>query len=169
MAAEPKTNAVKKKKRRRVPREEFVDYVAAIEDWEWSYSLLLNTEKHPVDPYHEFRHLVIIGRLLRPTGLKTDKVEVSLLPSVEMNHGQRRDHEPLALGSLETYDDRIVGLISIPTDVLPPILQMLMGERFKFVSMSGTKFHYRRARLHGFRLEMDMTEDDMPSADDEAA
>jgi hypothetical protein len=73
------------------------------------------------------------------------------------------------LGSLETYDDRIVGLISIPTDVLPPILQMLMGERFKFVSMSGTKFHYRRARLHGFRLEMNMTEDDMPSADDEAA
>src|SRR5258705_2379607 len=100
MVAEPKTNAAKKKKRRRVPREEFVDYVAAIEDWGWSYSLLLNTEKHPVDPYHEFRHLVIIGRLLRPTGLKTDKVEVSLLPSVEMNHGQRGDHEPLALGSL---------------------------------------------------------------------
>ena len=45
---------------------------------------------------------------------------------------------------------------------------MLIGERFKFISMSGTKFHYRRARLHGFRLEMKMTEDDMP-ADDEAA
>jgi len=38
-----------------------------------------------------------------------------------MNHGQRKDHEPVALGSLETCDDSIVGLISIPTDVLPPI------------------------------------------------
>jgi hypothetical protein len=94
---------------------------------------------------------------------------VSLLPSVEMNHAQRKDHEPLALGSLETYDDRIVRLISIPADVLPPILQMLIGERFKFISMSGTKFHYRRARLDGFRLEMNMTEDDMPPADDKAA
>jgi hypothetical protein len=55
-----------------------------------------------------------------------------------------------ALGSLETYNDRIVGLLSIPTDVLPPILQMLLGDRFKFVSMSGTKFHYR-TRLQGFR------------------
>jgi hypothetical protein len=106
---------------------------------------------------------------LRPTGHKIDKVEVSLLPSVEMNHGQRKDHEPLALGSLETYDDRIVGLISIPTDVLPPILQMLIDGRFRFVFMSATKFHYRRSRLHGFRLEMNMTEEDMPTADAKAA
>ena len=71
--------------------------------------------------------------------------------------------------SLETYNDRIVGLLSIPMDVLPPILQMRIGGRCKFVSMSGTKFHYRRARLHGFRLEMNQTEDDMPPTDDEAA
>jgi hypothetical protein len=31
---------------------------------------------------------VIVGRLLRPTGLKTDKVEVSLLPSVEKERYQ---------------------------------------------------------------------------------
>jgi hypothetical protein len=168
MADKPKAKAVNKKRRRRVQREEFLQYIVAIDGWDWSYSLSLNQETHPVDPYHEFRHLLITGKLLRPTGLKTDKVEVSLLPSVEMNHGQRKDHEPLALGSLETYNDRIVGLLSIPMDVLPPILQMLIGDRFKFVSMIGTKFHYRRARLHGFRLEMNLTEDDMPPADDEA-
>ena len=106
---------------------------------------------------------------MRPTGLKIDKVEVSLLPSVEMSHGQRKDHEPLALGSLETYNDRIVGLLSIPIDVLPPILQMLIGERFKFISMSGTRFHYRRARLLGFRLEINMTEDDLPPEDANSA
>jgi len=54
-------------------------------------------------------------------------------------------------------------------DVLPAILQMLISERFKFISMSGKKFHHRRARLHGFRLEMNLTEDDMPPTDDEAA
>jgi hypothetical protein len=169
MAEKPKAKAVNRKRRRRAPREVFLEYIVAIDGWDWSYSLSLNQEKHPVDPYHEYRHLVITGRRLRPTGLKTDKVEVSLLPSVEMNHGQRRDHEPLALGSLETYDNRIVELISIPTDVLPPILQMLIGDRFKFASMSGTKFHYRRARLLGSCLEMHMTEDDPPPADAKAA
>jgi hypothetical protein len=165
MAAEQKPKAAKKKKRRRVPREEFVDYVAAIEDWEWSYSLLLNTEKNPVDPYHEFRHLVISARLLRPAGLKSDRLEMSLLPTVDMNPGHRKDREPLAVGSLEADNDRIVGLISIPADVLPAILQMLIAERFKFIVMGGDKFRHRRARLHRFRLEMKLTEDDMPAED----
>jgi hypothetical protein len=35
--------------------------------------------------------------------------------------------------------------------------------------MSGTKFHYRRARLVGFRLEMNLTQDEMPLADTKAA
>jgi hypothetical protein len=165
MADKPRAKAVKGKRRRHALREEFLQYIVAIDGWDWSYSLSLNEEKHPVDPYHEYRHLLITGRLLRPTGLKTEKVEVNLLPSVEMSHGQRKDHEPLALGSLDTYNNRIVALISIPPDVLPPILQMLIDERFKFVLMSGTKFHYRRARLHGFRLEMNLTVDDMPLAD----
>jgi len=165
MATEPKPKAAKKKKRRRAPRAEFVDYVAAIEDWEWSYSLLLNTEKHAADLYHEFRHLVITARLLRPAGLKLDRLEMSLLPTLGMNPGQRGDREPLAVGSLEAYDDRIVGLIQIPIDVLPAILQMLIAEHFKFIVMGGDKFRHRRARLHRFRLEMKMTEDDMPAAD----
>ena len=53
-------------------------------------------------PYHEFRHLVITGRLLRPAGMKTDRIEVSLLPVVDMNPGQRKELEPLAVGSLES-------------------------------------------------------------------
>jgi hypothetical protein len=31
--------------------------------------------------------------------------------------------------------------------------------------MGGGKFHYRRARLHSFRLEMKLTEDDLPVDD----
>jgi hypothetical protein len=35
--------------------------------------------------------------------------------------------------------------------------------------MSGTKFHCRRTRLVGFRLEVQVTEDDIPSTDAKAA
>ena len=41
-----------------------------------------------------------------------------------------------------------------------------MRDRVVFILMTGTKFHYRSARLHGFRLEMKLTEDDMPTPDD---
>jgi hypothetical protein len=39
------------------------------------------------------------GRLLQPTGMKSDKVEMSLLPSFDMGEEQRKDDKPIALGS----------------------------------------------------------------------
>jgi hypothetical protein len=37
------------------------------------------------------------------------------------------------------YEDRIVGLISLPIDVLPAILQVLIAERFKFIAANSNK------------------------------
>jgi hypothetical protein len=79
----------------------------------------------------------------------------------------RCHHKPVSVGSLEIYGDRIVVLISIPMDALPPILSMMIGDRFKFVAMGGTKFWHRKSRLHSLRLEMNMEEEDIPPADDE--
>jgi hypothetical protein len=96
MAGEPKPKAASKKKRRRAPREEFVDYFVEIEGWDWGYSISLNAEKHSPDPYHEFRHLQITGKPLRTAGLKTDRVEVSLLPTSDMSEEKRKIYEPIA-------------------------------------------------------------------------
>jgi hypothetical protein len=167
MAAEPKPRAIKKKNRRREPPEEFVEYVVAIEGWDWGYSLLLNTERRPTDPYHEFRHLQITGRLLRPAGLKTDSVEVSLLPTTDMGEEKRKAYEPIALGSLNAMPGIIRGSIGIPADALSPILQLLIAKELKFVLMTGSKFRHRSARLTGLRLEMKLTEDDEPTDDAE--
>ncbi|MFY9956405.1 hypothetical protein [Bradyrhizobium sp.] len=93
-----KAEVSQKKKRRQAPREEFVAYVVAIECWDWSFTLLGNDDKRPVDPYHEFRHLQITGRLLRPIGLKTDRVELALLPTNDMSEAKRKGYEPIALG-----------------------------------------------------------------------
>ena len=72
-----------------------------IEGWEWSYSLSLNTDRHAVDPYHEFRHLQIRGRLLHPKGLKTGQVEITLLPSYDLLPEVRKDRQPRCAGSLD--------------------------------------------------------------------
>lgn len=117
-AASP-TTAPRKAKRRR-PREEIVDYIVEIDDWDWSYSLSLNSERHAIDPYHEFRHLKIGGRL-HPKGLKTDRVEITLLPSYDMLPEAGKERQPRCVGSLDIYDDRVTGLVSIPMDAIPPI------------------------------------------------
>ena len=110
MADEPKPKAAKKKKRGGRCARSLLDYVVEIADWDWGYSLSLNatTGKYrDDDPYMEFRHLQITGRLLRPAGLKTDTVEVSLLPSNDMSEERRKDYKPIALGGLDIYPDAI--------------------------------------------------------------
>jgi hypothetical protein len=168
MATEPKPKVAKNKKRRGAPPDAVVQYVVAIEGWDWGYTLLLNDDKRPIDPYHEFRHLQITGRLLRPAGLKTDRVEVSVLPTSDMSEDKRKNYEPIALGSLDALPGIIRGSIGIPADALPPILTMLIAKELKFVLMTGSKFRHRSARLTGLRLEMKLTEDDEVEDEEES-
>ncbi|WP_051380639.1 hypothetical protein [Bradyrhizobium sp. WSM1743] len=160
MATGPKPTRSAKKKRRRKPREEIVDYVVAIEDWDWGYSFSLNLERQPIDPYDEFRHLQVRGRLLTPSGLKADRAEISLLPSSDLEEERRKDLKPIALGSLHVTEDAILGNIGIPWDALTAIMQMLIAGKFKYVLMRGARFRHRSAKLNSLRLETKLTEDD---------
>jgi hypothetical protein len=125
----------------------------------------LNTDRRAVDPYQEFRRLKIRGRLLYPTGLKTDRFELTLLPTHDLDPEARKQSSPLCVGSLDAYGDHLAGLMSIPADALLSILQMTIGERFKFIAMRGDRLKHRRALFRSFRLEMTMDEDDMPAVD----
>ncbi|MDH2356786.1 hypothetical protein QCM80_40160 [Bradyrhizobium sp. SSUT112] len=165
MVTEPKPKAIRKTPRR-AQREEVVDYIVEIDGWDWGYSFSLNAERRPIDPYHEFRHLQVRGRLLQPTGLKTDRVELSLLPSPELVTDQRKAFEPVALGTLDVRAGMICGNIGIPWDALTPMLQMLIAARFKIILMRGIRFRHRSAKLRSLRLETKLTEDDVPMAEE---
>lgn len=104
----------------------------------------------------------IKGRLLRPTGLKTDRMEVSLFPSISLEEERRKDLKPIAVGAIEAYPERLDARLSIPWDALTPIPQMLIAERLTFVIMRGSKFRYRSARLHSYSLGTKLEEDEDP-------
>ncbi len=87
-------------------------------------------------------------------------MEVTLLPTIDLDKHGRKDLEPISIGSLELYDNKLVGLISVPMDALPPILQMLIADRLKFIAISGTQLYRRTTRLNGLRPEMNMEEED---------
>jgi hypothetical protein len=160
MVTEPKSKAPRRATRRRKPPEEFVDYIVEIDDWNFRYWLSLNTVRNALDPYYEHRHVEIKGRLLRPTGLRTDRVGVSLFPSISLEEERRKDLKPIAVGAIEAYPERLDANLSIPLDALVPILQMLVSGRLKFVVMRGSKFRYRSARLHSYTLCTMLDEDD---------
>jgi hypothetical protein len=87
----------------------------------------------------------------------------ALFPTISPEEKRRKELTPLALRSLESCPDRIDANIGIPSDALVPILLMLIAGRFKFVVMRRAKFRYRSAKLHSFRIEMKLTEDDWPA------
>jgi hypothetical protein len=60
--------------------------------------LSLNTERDPVGPYHELRHLKIRGRLLHSQGLRTDRIALAFLPSKALDRETRKALRPLWLG-----------------------------------------------------------------------
>jgi hypothetical protein len=153
-----------KKRRRPPPHDDHARYIIAIEDWDWGYSFGLAGLKDSPDPYMEHRHLTITGRLIHPTGLKIESVELSTLPNPDLDEHRRREHTPRAVGSLGAHDGRLDGLLSIPQDALTPVLQMLIAGRFKFVDMGGTKLRYRHALVKSFSLKTHPDEDDIPAA-----
>lgn len=66
--------------------------------WDWSCSLSLNMDRQPADPYHEFRHLRVRGRLLHPKGLTTDRIALTFLPSRGLDSGDEEGAAAAARG-----------------------------------------------------------------------
>ncbi|ACE99684.1 hypothetical protein IP86_17625 [Rhodopseudomonas sp. AAP120] len=161
MVTKQKQKAPKKAKRRRKPPEEIIDYVVEVDGWDFSYWLALNTVRNERDPYHEHRDVEMRGRLLRPSGLRSDRVTVSLFPSANLLEERRQELTPIAVGSIESYTDRLDARLSIPSDMLPSILQVLAAGRLKYLVMRGSKFRYRSARLVSFSIGSRLDEDDL--------
>ncbi|WP_315786547.1 MULTISPECIES: hypothetical protein [unclassified Bradyrhizobium] len=165
MVTDPTRKVPRKTKRRRKRPEEFVDYIVEIESWDFRYWLALNTVRNQIDPYHEHRHVEMKGRLLRPLGLQTDRVEVSLFLSMSLMEERRKEFKPIAVGAIESYLDRLDAGIGIPSDALEPILEVLIAGRPNFLVMRGSKLRERSARLHSYSLGTKLEEDDLAQLD----
>ncbi len=161
MITQNKTN-VRRKRRRGSQREDTVYYVLEIKDWEWSFSFGVNPTKYGDGPYSDYRHLQLRGNLLRPTKVKALDVDWTFLPDRELNEDKRARHEPNAVGSLQLHRGHLTGLLSIPSDALPSVLQMVIAGRFKFVVAHGDRLRYGRAAIRHYRLEMTIRDDDLP-------
>lgn len=150
------SKAIRKKTTRRRPKRTddiVIRYVVEIVSWDWGYSFGINYDKRDVDPYMEFRHLEILGRLIRPSEINGEAVELSLLPTVRLNRDRREKDQPAAVGSLRRNGARLLGLLSLPEDVLPSILTALAAKHLRFIDLAGEPLRRNQALVRSFRLQ----------------
>ena len=141
----------KRKRRRGRPRTDFADYVLEIKEWDWSFSFSINSMRNRDGPYHDFRHILLRGTLLLPSKYRADGVKFRLLPDHRLNEDQREGLEPKTVGSVNRHRGKLEALLSMPSDVLPSILQMLIAERFHFAVLHGEPLRYGHALIRRAR------------------
>jgi hypothetical protein len=156
-----------RKKQRRKPVLLFAYYHVQITGWDWNYSLSVSVPKWEDTQFADYRHLLIRGTLLRPRKIKAETVELTFIPErglAELKRGHDDAH-PRSVGSLNIQDTRLVGYLSMPTDALDPVLQMLIADRFKYVLLNGEAMRWRKALVRRYEFTAQHDEADYPDDD----
>ena len=157
------TKKTARKRRRKRKPENYASYVMAIEDWDWALNFSSATSRFDRGVYSDYRHLHLRGPLLIPSRLKIASADVFLMPAPIADAEAWTGEKPESVGGVETLrGGRFEALLTMPLDALPSVLSMLIAGKFKFIDMHGERLFRRRARIHGYRLEMDIEPEDMP-------
>lgn len=141
--AEAKTKAkLKARKVRRKIETAPIYYQVEINDWSYPYSFGIGYKPDGSEPYRDYRHLHLMGRLVAPETVKAQSVRVSLIADPNLNLANRARHRPTAIGRIELYRGAFDAFLSIPEDALPSLMTALAAGRMKFASLEGERLHY---------------------------
>jgi hypothetical protein len=147
-------------------------YHVQITDRDWSYSFSANVPTYEQARFVDYRHLAVRGTVLRPRKIKADTAELFFIPAVKREDFEPKPNEPppRGVGSLTIHGSkgdarRLVGYLSMPEDALPPVLQMLVAEHFKYVLLDGAPTRWRKCFVRRYEFTAQHDEADYP--DDE--
>ncbi|CAN7570665.1 hypothetical protein LJR220_005209 [Bradyrhizobium sp. LjRoot220] len=148
--------------RRGRPRDERVQHVIEIVDWEWDYMFGIDTGRFNNGPYMDYRHLNIEGTILRPTSIKASAGEVTLFPDHRLSDIEgRRKHEPKAVGAISHRGKDYQANLHLPADAFGLVLQMMIAGRYRYVLIEAHKSFRGEALIRHFRFSGTIDEDDL--------
>ena len=139
-----------------------VYYVVEIDNWDWGYNFGLDESRYRDEPYREFRHLRLTGKLLRPRNVKADAVEVTLMPDAKLKEESRKRDEPRSVGALISSRGQLQVLLPFPSDALEPVLQTLIANKLRYVTINGSPLHYRQGLVKSFSLDSNYDPAELP-------
>ncbi|UFW90489.1 hypothetical protein BjapCC829_18915 [Bradyrhizobium barranii] len=140
-------------------------YIVEIQDWDWSYSFGVNAARYDERPYSDYRHMLVTGKILLPTRLKTkaDTAELTFMPDVQLfDFDPKHERKPQGVGYIELRYNRVTGGFSMAIDALHSVMQMLLAGRFKYLVLDGEAMRYRKARIRHYRFETKLDLADYP-------
>ena len=130
-----------------------VSYLMEITGYEWEYHFGLNgTVRNKDDPYVEYRHLTVLGRLLHPSDITLEEMRITFIPEVEMEEENRQGFKPTGFGHLGLREELIDGIFGMPMSALPPVLTGLAGGHHRYVDFYGKQRRYRKAEVRSYRF-----------------
>jgi hypothetical protein len=151
----------KPKRKRKSVLDDTAWYVVEIERWEWDFRFGVSRHKEPGDPYDDYRHLKVWGQLIRPPKMKAKEAEVVFVPSEYLNAERRERLTPKQVGRIQFYRGKMDGHLSMPSDVLPPLLSALCGGRMRYLTLEGGKARYGNADITHYAFYMSMSDEDL--------
>lgn len=142
----------KQKTRSKRPSNEEVKYVVEINRWDWGFWFGITNVPHiSGGHYDDYRHLEISGTFVTPHKYARRKVELAFLPDRRLNNQGGGTYHVGVVGHL-SLPRSARAICSMPSDALPAVLQMLIGERFRFVVLSGSAARYGQVDFRSFRF-----------------
>lgn len=154
-----------KKKRHGRQKLTITYYVVQITEWDWSYSFGLNATTFDDRRYSDYRHLLVRGKILLPSKLRTkaEAVELTFLPDMTpADLEQRGDPRPRAVGHLNIHQGVLTGGLSMATEALDAVMRMLLAGRLKYVVLDGEAMRYRQALIRHYQLVTQLDPEDYP-------
>ncbi|MBX6741134.1 MAG: hypothetical protein IRY87_03685 [Acetobacteraceae bacterium] len=143
-------------------------YVIQIERWDWSFSFGINpNRKHFLEPYSDYRHLTVEGRLLRPKAAKAETAALTFLPRLDLDLAAvaklSTSVEPKGVGSAHARAGAFQALLPMPHDVLAALLTALAAGRLQYVTLEGDPLFRGEATIRRFSFQADHDPEDLPA------
>jgi len=142
-------------------------YVVLIDRWEWNYSFGINNiPKISASRYLDYRLLKIFGNLMRPAKISGSRAELCFMPMTIRVDAHEGEALPEYVGGLQEHPEqnteRYWAHLSMPQDILPSLLPMLVAQRIRCVVLSGSALSRGLASIRRFRFEATVDPDKQP-------
>jgi hypothetical protein len=158
----PQTKSVKKKRRKPGrPRVEQVCHIIEILSWDLDYMFGLDSGPFAREPYLDSRHINIVGRLIRPTSLSCTNIKATCFPDDWLLASARKDNKPKGVGYISYWGKDYSANLHLPSDLLGPVLQMMIAEKYRYIIMEAHKPFRGEAVILNYRFSATLHEDDL--------
>lgn len=162
--ARKRTVSARKKTSMSRESEEHEQYLIRIEAADADYMFGVNLARKQEKPYWEFCHPRVRGQIISPELKGANEAEITFIGDRALNRelvSNDSDFAPVAVGSIEVIDGKLIGTIAIPFSALSLLQPALVTGQVNLLVLNGKKLKYRKAKIKSVHFTSKHTVEDL--------